>query len=96
MATKTFSSRADEKALAFADALAHQEYGLSFGQYCGTVLLDAIERTGKMPNLVVDGLAEQKKRAATFIKGFASRAHDSAIGTLSDSEVRDLIASRYA
>lgn len=96
MSTRIFSSRADESVLAFADALARQEYGLSFGQYCGTVLLDAIERTGKMPELVADELTEQKKWAAAFIKGFASREHDSRVGKLSDVEVRDLIASRYA
>lgn len=96
MSTKTFSSRADEDSLAFADMLARREYGLSFGQYCGTVLLNAIERTGKMPDLVVDGIVEQKKRAATFIKDFADRARDPKIAELSDAEVCDLIASRYA
>lgn len=33
MATKTFSSRADAEKLAYADALAKKEYGMSFGQY---------------------------------------------------------------
>lgn len=43
MATRTFSGRVDEGALAFADALARRDYGLSFGQYCGTILLDSIQ-----------------------------------------------------
>ena len=96
MGTRTFSSRANEGALAFADGLARQEYGLSYGQYCGTVLLDAIERTGKMPDLAVEGPVDQKKRAASFIKGFASRVRNPEIAKLSDGEVRDLIAGRYA
>lgn len=44
MATKTFSCRADAEKLAYADALAKKEYGMSFGQYCGTVLLNGIEK----------------------------------------------------
>lgn len=49
MATKTFSCRADAEKLAYADALAKKEYGMSFGQYCGTVLLNGIEQTGELP-----------------------------------------------
>ncbi len=96
MATRTFSSRAEEGALAFADALARQEYGLSYGQYCGTVLLDIIEQSGQMPKLMTRNAAEQKERAAAFIKGFASRGRNTAVGELSDEDIRDLIASRYA
>lgn len=46
MATKTFSSRADAEKLAYAGCrLAKKECGMSFGQYCGTVLLNGIEQT---------------------------------------------------
>ncbi|MEC4273102.1 hypothetical protein VJ923_08020 [Adlercreutzia sp. R25] len=93
MATKTFSGRVDEGALAFADALAQREYGLSFGQYCGTVLLDSIQTTGTMPSLVAP--SSGKSDAAAFIKGFAARARHPEVGRLSDAEVRDLIAGRY-
>ena len=51
MATKTFSGRADAEKILLAEALAQKEYGMSFGQYCGTVLLDAIQQEGKMPDL---------------------------------------------
>lgn len=95
MATKVFSSRADEGSLAFADALARKEYGLSFGQYCGTVLLRSIETTGRMPPLESKADADRKKRAASFIKGFSSHRKNPDIGKLSDSEIRSLIASRY-
>lgn len=95
MATKTFSSRAEEGSLAFADALARREYGLSFGQYCGTVLLNAIERTGSMPQLECQEERPGKKRAAGIIKGFAARAVDPAIGRMLDGEIRDMVASRY-
>ena len=46
MATKTFSGRADAEKILLADALARQEYGLSFGQYCSGVLVDYICETG--------------------------------------------------
>lgn len=93
MATKTFSGRVDEEALAFADALARREYGLSFGQYCGTILLDSIQVTGVMPSL--PSPSPSKGDAASFIKGFASRARHPEVGRLSDAEVRAMIASRY-
>lgn len=93
MATKTFSGRVDEGALAFADALVQREYGLSFGQYCGTVLLDSIQATGAMPALAAS--SSGKGDAAAFIKGFAARVRHPEIGRLSDAEVRDLIAGRY-
>ncbi len=95
MSTKIFSSRADEESLAFADALARKEYGLSFGQYCGSVLLDFIERTGQMPQLHDRAVNQDKVRAASFIKGFASHVKDPKIGLMTDAEIRDLIASRY-
>lgn len=95
MATKTFSSRAEESSLAFADALARREYGLSFGQYCGTVLLDAIESMGSMPQLECRERRADKERAVGVIKGFAARAVNPVIGHMSDGEIRDLVAGRY-
>lgn len=96
MATKIFSSRADENLLAFADALARKEYGLSFGQYCGTILLESIERSGCMPKLSQqENAAKEKKEAARFIKDFALQGGNREIAVLSDEEIRELIASRY-
>lgn len=96
MATKTFSSRVDADALALADAVARRDYGLSYGQYCGTILLETVGHTGRMPDLEADRApSEEKKRAVSFIKGFASRARHPEIASLSDEEVRELIASRY-
>lgn len=95
MATRTFSGRVDEGALAFADALARRDYGLSFGQYCGTILLDSIQATGNMPSLPTSSPSPSKGDAASFIKGFASRARHPEVGRMSDTEVRDMIASRY-
>jgi hypothetical protein len=95
MTTKVFSSRADEGLLAYADALAHREYGLSYGQYCGTVLLEAIKRDGHMPQLASSKEPDAKAQAASFLKGFAKRKHDVSIGKMPDKEIRELIASRY-
>ena len=95
MATKTFSSRADAEKLAYADALAKKEYGMSFGQYCGTVLLDGIEQTGELPRYKNEDELERKKRATEFMKNFSSYPHDERIGRMTDEELKDLIASRY-
>lgn len=95
MATKVFSSRADEGLLSYADALARQEFGLSYGQYCGTVLLEAIKRGGRLPQIDGSQKSDLKVRAASFLKGFAQRKHDARVGDMSDGEIRDLIASRY-
>ena len=95
MATKTFSSRADAEKLAYADALAKKEYGMSFGQYCGMVLLDGIEQTGELPRYKNEDELERKKRAIEFMKNFSSYPHDERIGRMTDEELKDLIASRY-
>ncbi len=95
MPTKTFSSRADESMLAFADALAQKEYGISYGQYCGSILLNAIGRTGRMPKLDQNDGSSKKEEALSFIKGFSPKVKDPSIAALSDAEVKDLIASRY-
>lgn len=95
MTTKTFSARADEGALAFADALARKQYGLSFGQYCGTVLIEDIQWSGRMPTLSASRASKEKQRAAAFIKDFPSRVRNPVVGRMSDAEIRDLIASRY-
>lgn len=96
MATKTFSGRADGELLAFADALAREQHGLSFGQYCSTVLLDTIGKSGSLPQLNPSTTETSRVAAAAFIKGFSSQKRNPSIGTMSDQQTRDLIASRYA
>ncbi len=96
MATKTFSSRVDESKLSFADALTRKEYGISFGQFCGTVLVDAIERSGCLPDLKPSQAScSKKEHAISYIKGFSAKAKDFDIARLSDDEMKDLVASRY-
>lgn len=95
MATRTFSGRADDSALAFADAIAQRDFGLSFGQYCSTVLLDSIQQTGCMPSLSNSTDDKAKSQAASFIKNFHLHASHPEIARLSDEQTRDLIGSRY-
>ena len=95
MATKTFSGRAEEELLAFADALVRKSYGMSFGQYCATTLLESVWRTGSLPWQGGSDGSSRKKEAAAFIKGFSARAIHPEVGALSDGQVRDLIASCY-
>lgn len=96
MASKIFSSRADEEALNYANMLSRQEYGLSFGQYCGTILIDSIRESGRMPSLpAIDTSNNRKAQAISFIKNFSASATNPEIGRYSDEEIRDLIASKY-
>lgn len=95
MATRTFSSRADEGQLAFADALSRREYGMSYGQYCGTVLLGSIEANGSLPRPTKTEENERKKAAASLIRGFSAHARNPEVARLSDEAIRELIASRY-
>ena len=95
VSTKTFSSRADEQMLSYADALTQHEYGLSYGQYCGTKLLESIVVNGELPPLSDKKLTHKRLKAAEFIKGFSSLAKHPEIAELEDEEIRNLIASRY-
>ena len=86
MATRTFSSRADEEQLAFADALSRREYGMSYGQYCGT---------GSLPRPAQAEEDARKKAAASLIRGFSAHVRNPEVARLSDEGIRELIASRY-
>ncbi len=94
MPTKTFSSRADERDLAYAEAITREKFGMSFGQYCGSVLLNAVRQGVDLPAPVSK---EDAKRFEAFetIRSFSQRKHDPAIGNLSDEQIRELIGSRY-
>lgn len=94
MATKAFSSRADEKRLAYADALTREQFGMSFGQYCGSILVDAVYDGSPLPQRPTQG-GSAKARAVEQMKAFSGLPHDPAIGRISDNEVKSLIASRY-
>ena len=94
MATKTFSSRADEKRLAFADALTRERFGMSYGQYCGSLLLDAVCDGADLPQPSTRR-DSRKADAVARMKAFSGKPHNPAIGLMSDAEIADLIASRY-
>ena len=95
MATKTFSSRADEASLAYADALARKEFGMSFGQYCGTVLVEAIKEGAELPRARTAGALEAKRAAIARIKNIAQLPHNEEVGRMSDAQIKELIESRY-
>lgn len=96
MATKTFSGRVDGQALAYADEIARREFGVSFGQYCSSTLIEIVKATHTLPKLErTDEESQRRARASALIRGFSSLPHDEAIGRMSDDELKDLIASRY-
>ncbi len=94
MATKTFSSRADEKRLAYADSLTRKHFNMSYGQYCGSILLDAICEGMSLPQPSGEE-SSAKTTAIARMKAISQRKHNARIGKMSDQEIKDLIASRY-
>ena len=46
---QNLSSRTSESDLAYMDALVRAEFGMSYGQYCGSILIDAIRSGEKLP-----------------------------------------------
>ena len=95
MPTKTFSSRTDARRLAQAEAIAQKQFGISFGQYCGSVLMDLIEESGSLPSPTMAGQNDRKLVAADFIKSFPVHEHDAEIGSMSDSEISEMIGKRF-
>lgn len=97
MPTKTFSGRAEEKKLAYADNLVRRRFGVSFGQYCATILVDAICDGSDLPEpgKDADKLAK-RQRALRGMKELSLEFVNSDVATLNDAEVKELIASRYA
>lgn len=55
MPTKTFSGRADESKLQYADLVCKQEAGMTFGQFCASTLVDYIYESGQLPDLRANG-----------------------------------------
>ncbi|MDO4532848.1 MAG: hypothetical protein Q4C36_03915 [Coriobacteriia bacterium] len=97
MPTRTFSGRAEEKKLAYADNLVRRRFGVSFGQYCATILVDAIYDGGDLPepSKNADKLAK-RQRALQGMKELSLEFVNSEVAALDDVEVKELIASRYA
>ena len=94
MATKTFSSRADERSLAYADSVTREQFGMSFGQYCGSILIDAICQGVALPQATAHA-NNQKAAAIASLKTLSQHPHNSAIGRMSDNEIKSLLRSRY-
>ncbi len=95
MATKTFSSRVSESNLAYMDALARTEFGMSYGQYCGSILIDAVRSGEKLPRPRKADEAAQRAAAVENMKAFSLKHRNPEIGGMSDDEIKQLIASRY-
>ena len=96
MTTTVMSARVDANQLKFADKLAKTNYGCNFAKYCTMLLSNAFE-TKSLPKInqgkkVSNG---EQKEILGFIKTFRQNATHPEIATLSDSELKDLIAKRY-
>lgn len=95
MATKTFSSRVSEPNLAYMDALVRAEFGMSYGQYCGSVLIDAVRSGEKLPRPRKADEAAQRAAAVENMKAFSLERRNAEVGGMSDDEIKQLIVSRY-
>ena len=95
MATKTFSSRTSESDLAYMDAPVRAEFGMSYGQYCGSILIDAIRSGEKLPQPRKADEAARRASAVESMKAFSLKHRNVEIGSMTDGEIKQLIASRY-
>lgn len=96
MATKTFSGRADARSLEYADAVTRKRFGLSFGQYCSSILIHAIEQGAELPDAQHDVGLSAKQKAVQTLKSISLSHKNAEIGRMTDAQIADLIASRYA
>lgn len=94
MSTKTFSGRVDEADLAYADALVRERFGMSFGQYCSSVLIEAVRQGADLPSPTPE-TGNARMAAAAKIKQLAQRPHNAEIAAMTDAQIKDLIGSRY-
>ena len=96
MSTTTFAGRTSEEDLAFMNALTRQRFGLSFGQYCGSVLIQAVRQGIDLPQPDETEANSQRKAAVAKMRELAARPGNPHIGRMSDAEIKDLVAGRYA
>ncbi|WP_165054581.1 MULTISPECIES: hypothetical protein [unclassified Adlercreutzia] len=92
MASRTFSSRVEESKLRFADSVARREHGVSFGQYCGTLVVDYICETGELPPTP---RAVKPRRGIETMKELTAKHGESEVSRMSDAQIKELLAARY-
>ena len=68
---------------------------MSYGQYCGSVLIDAIRQGESLPRPSRTSETQRKQAAISTLKNFSRQHKNEAVGRLSDAQIKDLIASRY-
>lgn len=95
MTTKTFSSRTSEANLAYMDALTRSEFGVSYGQYCGSILIDAVRSGESLPRPHANEGASRRATAVERMKAFPLEHRNADVGHMSDEEIKHLIARRY-
>lgn len=97
--TRTFSGRADESKLQYADLVCNQELGISFGQFCAGELIDYVYETGALPLLKAS--ATPNKAIAKMQRLIAQCAlqrktgFGALLGEMNDADVADFADSRY-
>lgn len=95
MATKTFAGRVEEGSLSFMNSLTRKQFGMSYGQYCSSVLIEAVKEGAELPS-PASGSTDGRRRAAVLkMKSLSKQGRNKEVGMMSDAEIKDLIASRY-
>ena len=96
MKTKTFSGRASMDKLAFADALAEREFGMSYGQFCSSTMLDYVCEHRSFPDVSSSEQAAERAGAFTRLREMGKRLEGSSLADLDDAQMKERIAGRYA
>ena len=97
MATQVFSARADADKLKYADNIARRECGMSFAQYCGTVVLNNVCERRHLPVSKEKMKAEEierKKKALRDIQEIAESLRGTDAENLTDEQVKWMIRNR--
>ena len=95
MSTTTFAGRASEEGLAFMNALTRQRFGMSFGQYCGSILIQAVRQGIDLPQPDETAVDARRRTAVERMRELSGHPGNPQIGRMSDAEIKDLVASRY-
>ncbi len=92
MPTKTFSGRVEAFKLGVVEEVVRQRKGMSFGQYCSSELVDFIFDTGELPETTPP---KDPREGIAFMKTLTEKHGITAVSSMSDDEIRNLIAERY-
>ena len=94
MLTKTFTGRSSAEKLEYVEALAQRQFGMSFGQYCASVVVDNACVAHSLAPRISEG-DDRKLAALARMRSRAALFSSPEIGQMSKEQLRELVGSRY-